>query len=228
MKVGLIVAMDSEYEQVLRLLGGKPDGTIGSNGTQVSLRLCGIGKVNAAIGTMHLINNDKPDCIISTGLAGGIGPDVEVWDAVVAAQTAYHDVYCGMGCEQGQVQGLPTRFDSSKPLVDLAMSIKLDSDDKTAFHKGLICTGDQFITSVEPVAAIRKSFPDALACDMESAAIAHVCHLMKMPFLSIRIISDTPDRVKEHALQWEQSLKVMTHRSFRIIDELLKIVPESI
>ena len=33
---------------------------------------CGIGKVNAAAGTVELIRTFQPDCVISTGVAGGI------------------------------------------------------------------------------------------------------------------------------------------------------------
>jgi len=218
--------MDSEYNSVLNLLGGKPDGIFANSTTEVSLRRCGIGKVNAAVGTMRLIADVHPDCIISTGLAGGIGEGVKVWDVVVAAQTAYHDVFCGMGCEEGQVQGLPTRFEGDKNLVDHAMACRHGIDGDVTFWKGLTCTGDQFITAKEPVREILRKFPDALACDMESAAIAHVCHLSNVPFLSIRTVSDTPLTTNDHALQWEESLKVMSARSFDIVSNFLLSLPE--
>ncbi|MBO6238699.1 MAG: 5'-methylthioadenosine/adenosylhomocysteine nucleosidase, partial [Bacteroidales bacterium] len=40
-------------------------------------------------------------------------------------------------------------------------------------------------------ARVLDIYPDALACDMESAAIAQVCRHYGVPFLSFRIISDT-------------------------------------
>ena len=220
MKIGLIVAMDSEYLKLKEALGGMVEGRYKGSNTEVVLWQCGIGKVNAAVGTMRLIADHHPDAIISTGLAGGIGDEVQVWDAVVASQTAYHDFYCGMGCEEGQVQGLPTRFEASAQLVQTATSLDLDGD--TVIHKGLICTGDQFITAAEPVREILRKFPDALACDMESAAIAHVCLLQNVPFMSIRVVSDTPLKTHDHALQWEESLKVMSGRSFDIVNRLLE------
>ena len=219
MKIGIIIAMDIEYRQMLDVLGGKPQGTIAGN--EITLLQCGIGKVNAAIGTLNLINEHKPDCILSTGLAGGIDARLNVWDTVVASQTAYHDVYCGMGCEEGQIQGLPTRFESYKLIVDTVMK-QFKPEGDTKFMEGLICTGDQFITDVEPLKAIEKKFPDVLACDMESAAIAHTCFLKKVPFASIRIISDTPGRTNNHAMQWEDSLRMMSGQSFHIVNELLK------
>ena len=221
MRIGLIVAMDSEFRGLQACLGGLVKGRFPGSSADVVLRQCGIGKVNAAVGTVNLIKECHPDCIISTGLAGGIGETVDVWDAVVASETAYHDVWCGMGNRMGQVQGLPPRFESYRPIVEKALAVARGDESEVKFHEGLICTGDQFITSAEPVKKIRESFPDVLACDMESAAIAHVCHLMNVPFASIRIISDTPERVNDHARQWEESLAVMSDRSFRIISGLL-------
>lgn len=69
---------------------------------------CGIGKVNAAAGAVELIRNFEPDCIISTGVAGGIDSCLKVMDVVASRQIVYHDVWCGEGNAYGQIQGLPT------------------------------------------------------------------------------------------------------------------------
>ena len=53
MKIGIIIAMDIEYRKMLDVLGGQPQGTVAGN--DVVLWQCGIGKVNAAVGTMRLI-----------------------------------------------------------------------------------------------------------------------------------------------------------------------------
>ena len=49
MKIGLIVAMDIEYNKMLDALGGKA-GRLGNN--EIILWKCGIGKVNAAVGRL--------------------------------------------------------------------------------------------------------------------------------------------------------------------------------
>ncbi len=211
--------MDSEYASLRAALGGVEEGRFPGSNNDVVLLQCGIGKVNAAVGTLTLIRDHKPDCIISTGLAGGVSNAVDVWDVVVASETAYHDVWCGMGNLPGQVQGLPQRFCSSKTIVDTVMG--LHSDDGCKFHRGLICTGDQFITDPDGIRAIEEKYPDVMACDMESAAIAHVCLLNDVPFASIRIVSDTPGRTSDHALQWEQSLAHMSAQSFGIIKKII-------
>lgn len=222
MNVGLIVAMDSEYNSVLTLLGGKPDGIIGN--AVVALRRCGIGKVNAAVGTMQLIYEAHPDFIISTGLAGGIDVQMRLMDIVAATQTVYHDVDCG-GIAPGenhigQVQGLPPRFDADQRLIEHASKVPLAEGERMV--KGLICTGDQFITDRGRQGVIKSNFPDGMACDMESAAIAQTCYLMNVPFLSLRVISDTPGNTDDHHQQWSDFLGSMCDFSFRFVKKFIE------
>ena len=61
-----------------------------------------------------------------------------------------------------------------------------------AVHRGLIATGDQFIKD-EHRHSILNDFPDALCVEMEGGAIAQVCHLNQVPFIVVRVISDTAD-----------------------------------
>jgi adenosylhomocysteine nucleosidase len=218
MKIGIIIAMDIEYRKMCEALGGNSQGSI--NGNEVVLWQCGIGKVNAAIGTMRLIEQHHPDCIISTGLAGGIDNCLHVMDVVIGGQTAYHDVWCGMGNELGQVQGLPTRFEADRQLLQCAQSVSQGG--QCTAVTGLICTGDQFITDKAELAKIKAHFPDALACEMESAAIAHTCHLLQVPFLSIRVISDTPGNTDNHQQQWEDFLVSMGEHSFHFVKRFLE------
>ena len=217
MKIGLVIAMDSEYRQFEQLLGGS-HGRVGAG--EVVLARCGIGKVNAAVGTMRLVAEASPDCIISSGVAGGIDQSLQVMDIVVADQTAYHDVWCGDGNEKGQVQGLPPRFESDIRLCEAALS-----DAPANVKKGLICTGDQFITSKEKLHDIKLDFPDALAVDMESAAIAQVCHLLGVPFVSMRIVSDTPGATPDHYAQYMDFWKELSNRSFSNIHSILERLP---
>ena len=224
MKIALILAMDIEYRQMHDALGGDT-GRLGNN--DIVLWQCGIGKVNAAVGTMRLFNEHHPDAIISTGLAGGIDAKMQVMDVLAATQSVYHDVDCGvgLGCQLGQVQGLPPRFDADKCLLDHAVdtaNLSTSNFQPSAFKTGLICTGDQFITDRQRLDVIKGNFPDGMACDMESAAIAHTCFLLHVPFLSLRVISDTPGRTDNHQQQWENFLASMCDQSFRFVKHYLE------
>ena len=186
---------------------------------------CGIGKVNAAVGTMRLIAEHHPDAILSTGLAGGIDPQMRIGDILAATQCVYHDVDCGgisSGgvCPLGQVQGLPARYDADQHLLDHALTVEHGPDERLI--TGLICTGDQFITDRERQTVIKRNFVDGLACDMESAAIAQTCYLSEVPFLSLRVISDTPGKTDNHQQQWVDFLGSMCDTSFRFVKKFLE------
>ncbi len=215
--------MDIEYRQMRNALGGD-SGRLGNN--EIVLWQCGVGKVNAAVGTMRLIAAHHPDAIVSTGLAGGIDPQMRVMDVLAATQCVYHDVDCGgisgtdIVCPLGQVQGLPARYDADARLLDHAVSIS--SEAAGQFRTGLICTGDQFITDRDRQNTIKRHFVDGLACDMESAAIAQTCYLEKVPFLSLRVISDTPGHTDDHQQQWDGFLASMCDRSFHFVKHFLE------
>lgn len=218
MKIGFIIAMDIEYAHMLNVVGGA-EGVFGRH--DIVLRKSGIGKVNAAIGAVEMIRNYQPDCILSTGLAGGIDASLNVRDIVVGEAVSYHDVWCGEGNAKGQVQGLPSWYKGDRRLLDVALQ-----NHPERVRAGLICTGDQFITDAERLQVIKRDFPEGLACDMESAAIAQACYLYNVPFLSIRVISDTPGRVDDHQQQWEDFLSTMADHSFRWMREYLTLLPE--
>ncbi|SEN12355.1 adenosylhomocysteine nucleosidase [Prevotella sp. ne3005] len=206
MKIGIIVAMDKELQQLRPLF---PE-------DQVILQKSGIGKVNAAIQTVEMIRQFQPDCIISTGCAGGNGDDINVQDVVVSTQLAYHDVYCGEAIGHsvyGQVQGLPPRFDADPSLLEKALSLSLPKGVKV--HPGLIVTGDWFVDTKDKMREIVGHFPEAKAVDMESCAIAQTCYINKVPFISFRVISDIPLRDTD-ASMYHDFWNTIAQNSFQV------------
>lgn len=222
--IGILTAMSVEYRQVAAMLedtetvqSGPQSFLTGSLGeSRIVLLQCGIGKTNAASGVTNMIMTFHPDCIISTGAAGGIDTCLDVMDVVVGRQVCYHDVNCGQDVDPGQVQGLPKYFDGDDRLVEVATSLETD----VRVVPGLICTGDQFITNRTELDGIKAKYPQGLAVDMESASIAQVCHLWNVPFLSFRIISDTPG-VKAHFDKYLDFWKTMADKSFAVTREFL-------
>ena len=234
MTIGVISAMDSEHRQLVERLQEKKvadyghlhyvEGLLGGN--HVILTQCGIGKVNAAVGATELIRRFAPDCIISTGVAGGIDVCLKVMDVVVSERLVYHDVWCGEGNEYGQVQGLPAAYEGCASLLEHALSLN-NAGPESRICKGLICTGDKFITERAELDAIKAEFPEGLAVDMESAAIAQVCHLYRVPFISFRIISDTPG-ADAHWQQYENFWETMADRSYGVVRTFLEGLPYSL
>ena len=192
--LGIIGAMD---EEVLEIKNALKDVTVETaagmdfyrgkiNEKEVVVVRSGIGKVNAAIGALSLVDTFHPSMVINTGVAGGTGagnPPAEVLDLVLATEIAYHDVWCGPGTERGQAAGYPARFECPLP-ADIRAALGAKG--------GLLASGDIFVDDPADLKRILSLYPDAVAVDMESAAIAQVCALKDVPFVCLRVVSDTP------------------------------------
>ena len=224
-KIAIIVAMQSEFELVSNILenaeareieGAKA--LVGElSGKQIILLKSGIGKVNAAMQVTSLIAEMHPDYIINSGVAGGIGEGMHQGDIVVGTEACYHDVWCGEG-EWGQVQGFPLKFPASSELVNAMKSV----NSQLVF--GLICTGDQFISDLATLQGIKKNFPDGKAVDMESAAIAQVCYAKQVPFMSLRIVSDTPGMEKDNTTQYLDFFAEAPKMTFAVLRQLIETI----
>ena len=216
MKIGVIVAMDKEFNQ-LKALGD-------INGKEIIVEKCGIGKVNSALGALEMIKQHKPDLIISSGCAGGADTSLNVGDVVVASSCVYHDAYCGENCEFGQILGMPARFDAPKEFVDKALSLNTifaQQGSELKVKSGLTVSGEWFVDSQDKMRSIMEHFTEATAVDMESCSIAQTCYKYNVPFVSFRIISDVP--LKDHKAQmyfdfWDR----MADGSFEVTKDFIE------
>ena len=189
MKVLIIVAMQSELEGFLNkveyetiLVNGSKVHTFKVNDNIIYLSKCEVGKVNAAMLTTSLILKLKPQFVINAGIAGGLNPSINLVDVVASTKVMYHDFdLTAFGLNKGVMDDHDGVFKGSKKLLSL-----LDNEVK----KGLIVSGDQFVSGVNAMNEIKKHFPKALACDMEGCSIAHAASLLSRKFLVIRAISD--------------------------------------
>lgn len=218
--------MRKELDLLLPLLEGKQEkrsingynfysGRIGSH--DVVAMQCGIGKVNAAVGTLSLIDCYRPDLVVNTGVAGGTDASMHVLDLLVAEAVSYHDVWCGPETEYGAAAGLGVFMETCCPVVEKCKELFKENK---AVKYGLLCSGDKFISTVEEVRMIKSHFPAALATDMESGAIAQVCILRGVPFNVFRVISDTPGQ-EENISQYENFWSDAPAETFRALRELL-------
>lgn len=221
MRIAIIVAMSKELALLLPLMDditcSESNGFklhIGNIGPHdVAAMQCGIGKVNATIGCMSIIDSFHPDIIINTGVAGGTGSAARVMDIVVADAVGYHDVWCGPGTNPGEAAGCPHPLPTDAGLRTLPALRGL--------HHGLIASGDIFVDNAETVGRILDLYPGALAIDMESGALAHTCWRRGIPFLCLRIVSDTPGAVSDNAAQYENFWDEAPRHAFDIVRRII-------
>lgn len=229
MKIGILIAMQKEFSLIKELLQEEQTldtnaykyiiGKIGKH--EIILQQCGVGKVNAAVGTENLINAFSPDLVISSGVAGGASEDVEPLDIVVCENTCYHDVYCGEDNHFGQIQGMPPQYHTPKTILSIAKTLHY----KQKIHIGQILTGDWFVTTKEKMQTILSAFPNPKAIDMETCAIAQTCYIRKTPFMSFRIISDNPLK-PNHSQQYKDFWTIMANQSFDVVKQFIEMLPQ--
>ncbi|WP_414049855.1 5'-methylthioadenosine/S-adenosylhomocysteine nucleosidase [Macrococcus animalis] len=191
-------------------------------GKEVVLMQSGIGKVNASICATLLIKEYSPDLIINTGSAGGLGSALSVGDIVISKNVLHHDVVAtAFGYELGQVPGMPSSYAADQDLIMIAKQA-ISQNDLTA-HIGLIVSGDSFIGSSNQKQLIIKNFSEALAVEMEAAAVAQTCHQFDVPFIITRAISDLANG--EANMSFDEFLKVACVSSSKIVKSILDTLP---
>ena len=155
--------------------------------------MSGIGKVAAAATAVLLTQVFNARQLIFTGVAGGLGPGVNVGDIVVARQLLHHDMDASPLFPRFEVPLTGrARFDADAELAE-ALAAAAQRRTGARVHQGLIVSGDCFIGSATQSAALRALLPDALAVEMEGAAVAQVCADFARPFAVVRTISDRAD-----------------------------------
>lgn len=212
---GILGAFPPELELLKSKMSNKKDTIIAKinfskgilNSRSIVLAQTGIGKVNAAIATTIMIEHFKPREIVFSGIAGGINPALFPGDIVIGTKVTYHDYGA---IEDGGMLYRPTRnpytmqenpvtFNCDSALIQKALSAapklkfsKVKRENGSFFPtitKGIIVTGDVFVSSETVTQRLRKDL-DAAATEMEGAAVAQTCFQQDVPFLIIRSLSD--------------------------------------
>ena len=230
MKIGIIGAMDQEVkilkEKMSAPISWERAGVLFVSGTlgkhDVIVVRSGIGKVAASVTTSLLIQQYGVNMVINTGSAGGIGEGLQVGDVVFSEKLAYFDVdVTGFGYEYGQLPaGMPLYFEASKYIIDEMKKAAQKTGQQV--RSGLIVTGDSFVNSPEKIAEIKSHFPEALACEMEGAAIAQTARQFNIPFLIVRAISDTADH--QATMSFDEFIDEAGKRSAEMVIEFLNTI----
>ncbi|MDR2852922.1 MAG: 5'-methylthioadenosine/adenosylhomocysteine nucleosidase [Burkholderiaceae bacterium] len=217
--IGIVGALRQELAAVLdrmpderrQCAGGREFWAGHWHGHEVVAVLSRVGKVAAATTATALIERFNVNRIIFTGAAGGLGAGVRVGDVVVARRFVQHDMDASPLFPRHEVPLYGRAcFDTdpalSAALAEAARAVLACPDEALGahalagfdlraprVHTGLVASGDRFIATAVESAALRQALPNALAVEMEGAAVAQVCHDYGVPFAALRTISDRAD-----------------------------------
>lgn len=226
MKIGIVAAMEEETRALLDVMTEK---SIEKRAQQkfykgrylsheIILVQSGIGKVNAALATSLLIDRFGAEIVVNSGVAGGIGEDISVGDLVVSTSCAYQDADNRIfDYDYGQIPQMPARYCAAREVLDSFISL---AENQWTIRQGLIVSGDSFIASQEEINRILHYFPDALATEMEGAAVAQTCYQFEIPFLVIRAISDAAN--EEADISFDEFVEETGRRSGELLIEWMK------
>lgn len=217
--VGLMGAM---HEELALLLAAMPDEqrvhVAGRDfwqghwqGRPVVVVLSRIGKVAAATTATALIEHFGVRQIVFTGVAGGLGDGVRVGDVVLADALVQHDMDASplfphhevplYGCSRFATDVVLSRglaLVAKQVLAQVSTHVGEEAVREFGLHAprlhtGLIASGDRFVSTRAECRALQQALPEALAVEMEGAAVAQVCADYGLPFAALRTISDRAD-----------------------------------
>ncbi len=236
MVYGIIGAMDSEISLLTSQMSEIEQIQYGGLtfyrgilcGQQVVVVKCGVGKVNAAACAQMMIDRYAVDAMINVGVAGGVSSKLNVLDVVVSTSLVEHDfdlrpfgyVKGYLGDAWGGDSSKPTEFIADNGLVARCKAAADDViDDTQTCYCGVIASGDEFVASPDRRQYIAQEY-DAMAAEMEGAAIAHVATLNNCPFVVLRTISDLADG--SAPLSFEQVVGHAADKAASIIIRMLQ------
>lgn len=190
------------------------------HGKEIVIAVCGIGKVFAAICTEAMILRYNPELIINSGVAGTLTDALSIGDIAIAKSLVQHDMDTSpLGDPVGLISGInKIHFEADakavKAFEDAVKEVGANS------VVGTIASGDQFMSDTEKKTVIRDRF-NAVACEMEGAAIAHVAYVNGVPFAVLRAISDSASG--DAQMEYPKFVAMASERSHKIIDTFIKL-----
>lgn len=214
MTLAIVSAMREELSALRAGLDGDRAETVAGRqfvrgrlaGREVVLVLSGIGKVAAAATAALLIDRLGARTLLFTGVAGGLGAGVRVGDVVVAQELLQHDLDASPLFPRWEVPLTGRSRFAAEPALSAALLAACDEVlaapqpglaalglHTPRRHAGLVVSGDRFVSSAAESAALRSALPDALAVEMEGAAMAQVCADFGCPLAVLRTVSDRAD-----------------------------------
>lgn len=234
MTTAIVSAMHDELVAVLDLMPDEHKQTIGGrefwlghlHGQPVVAVLSRIGKVAAATTAAVLIERFGVERIVFTGVAGGLADGVNVGDVVVADSFLQHDLDASPIFPKYEVPlyGVD-RFAADADLSARLARAALAALPDVRLHRGLVLSGDRFVSTSTECGVLRAALPRALAVEMEGAAIAQVCHDYGIPFAAVRTISDRADDTA-HVDFTHFVREVASRHSAAIVQAFLSALPE--
>ncbi len=229
MKIAIIGAMAIEVEGLRGKMENVTEEHISGTvyysgmlfGREVVLAMCGIGKVAAAVCAQTMLLHFGATHVINTGIGGTLCSELSILDIAISDGVVEHDMDTSpIGDPVGLISGIDKIVVPTSERLARAALIAADSLGYNS-KCGVIASGDQFIASGERKKFIVDNF-DAICCEMEGAAIGHVCYLWKRECVIVRAISDSA--TGEAEMEYPEMSARAAERSQKIIRKMFELL----
>ena len=184
--IGVVIAMQSEADILLSAMQINRELTISGKkvfvgtafGKELALCLCGVGKVNAALGAQILINKFDAEKLFNLGVAGSLNQKTKLCQVYQIEAATQFDF------DLAQLNGTPigTLNEYEEPYLPLNI-LPLE------FETRRLGTADRFNDSVDDYNLLTSAL-NADIRDMEGGAIVQAAIAAQLPVYSIKAISD--------------------------------------
>ncbi len=204
-------------------------------GRDVLVTNTGVGKVQAALVSGHVISVYQPDALFYTGIAGALKDNLSIGDVIIARDCVQWDFNAvTLGFEPGEVPAGSTWKSSVKHSDKNIRFIMSDKkllkasegwkwEDRKVNQKviyGRIFTGDRFLTprGRREIASLIKEL-EGDAVEMEGAGAGIAAFVNNVPFFLARVISDTTDG--RHPKKFKKFLSESSGKMCSLIEYIL-------
>ena len=184
--IGVVIAMQSEADILLSemnvhrslMVSGKPVHIGTAFNREIALCVCGVGKVNAALGTQLLVSKFDVKELLNFGVAGGLNDGTalcEVYQIDNAVQFDFDLVQLN-GTKMGTLNEYEENY---LPLQTLDLP----------FPCKKLGTADRFNDSIADYKLLTEELHADIR-DMEGGAIVQAAHAAQLPIYAFKAISD--------------------------------------
>ncbi len=235
--LGIIGAMDEEVQLVRSEMTITDEATHAGvlvtcgtfKGVDIALAQSGIGKVNATICTQMMIDRYQPTALIFSGVAGGLLPNMQTGDMIIASHVIQYDMdLTAFGRRHGEMPGRDRLTECDPVLVEKAtraFDLAFEGvDDAPNLMLGTVASGDRFVQDTQTLRWLQREFA-ALATEMEGAAFGYTCTLNDLPFVVIQSLSDTAG--ESASGDFTDNLHRVCQHSYQVLEHLIPLANES-
>ena len=184
--IGAVIAMQSEANILLDEMKIERSLTISGKqvfigsvyGKQTAVCICGVGKVNAALGAQLLISKFDVKLLLNFGVAGGLNQDTKLCNVYRIFEAVQFD-FDLVQLNGGKIGTLNEYEENYLPLNDLDFP----------FEKKRLGTSDRFNDSPADYQLLTEELQADIR-DMEGCAIVQAALCAKLPVYAFKAISD--------------------------------------